>query len=525
MKKAITGIFPFDASAKTVTLSTLTGFTPEKLYAIINIPAAQLIYAVGQPAYGAAFNSGVLTLTYDTTAMSDSDELMVIYEADDQPRFTRIGFSEVGSGLVGKAASALEIRQLGAGMSVDQIGGNLVLTAGTTAKSETVIRSRRAHTGAVLARIKTILSQRIANQVFRYELADLVGDDLPYTINSATSVTVSFPATNPFTAVNVGQSIRMSCITGAAGVPGKYAIASVSGLDVTFTVVGWPASGSGTLTLYGWNFFQLEYSGTTSANSFYDTARRGWSSGNTTVVGFTSGSPGHVIQLANDCMTATVSDGLVASNTSYQWTNRATRVENIPDPDVEMYVWIIMQNGTTAPASTTTWTIGFAQLEEQDIAKVKIGGADPTGMHAMPVQVMGGSTSTTLQGSSQVVGDVGFQLRANATGAASIRHVVSAATTNALNIKATAGRVIGWSLANTSAVWQYVKLHNSATTPTAGAGVVITIAIPPSSVVHASYPVGIGFSAGIGHTIVTDAADAGTTATTLGAVIGDLFYA
>jgi hypothetical protein len=56
-----------------------------------------------------------------------------------------------------------------------------------------------------------------------------------YTINSATSVTVTFPTTNPYTAANVGQSLRLSVIAGAAGIPGRYAIASVSGLTVTFT--------------------------------------------------------------------------------------------------------------------------------------------------------------------------------------------------------------------------------------------------------------------------------------------------
>ena len=79
---------------------------------------------------------------------------------------------------------------------------------------------------------------------------------------------------------------------------------------------------------------------------------------------------------------------------------------------------------------------------------------------------------------------------------------------------------------NTTASWQYVKLHNSATAPTAGAGVVMTIGIPPNGANN--MPVGagsIGFSAGIGRTIVTGSADTDATATTAGAVVGDLFYA
>ena len=119
-----------------------------------------------------------------------------------------------------------------------------------------------------------------------------------------------------------------------------------------------------------------------------------------------------------------------------------------------------------------------------------------------------------------------MQYRANATGAATIKHIVSAASTNATNAKTAAGRVVGWSFVNTTASFQYVKLHNTAGTPTAGASVVMTIAIPPSGVNN--MPVGagsIGFATGIGYTIVTGSADADATATTAGAVVGDLFYA
>jgi hypothetical protein len=310
------------------------------------------------------------------------------------PVFMRAGFAEVGSGIVGKAAEEFTLLQTGSGMTVNQSSGNLVITTGTTANSETVIRSIDTFSGSLLARLKVILSQRIANQTFRYELADLIGAALSYTINSATSVTVTFPTTNPFTAANVGQSVRLSRITGAAGIPGRYAIASVSGLTVTFTVAAWPASGSGTLTLYGWNYIQLEYSGTTATNASFDAQRRGWNSGNTTATINTTASPGHVGQISFDVFTTGFSDALVASNTGYQWTNRASRIENVPDPDTVLYLFIVVQNGSTAPASTTTLTTGFIQIEDQGRQKIRVASSDPVGSHALPVQVLGGALGT-----------------------------------------------------------------------------------------------------------------------------------
>lgn len=310
------------------------------------------------------------------------------------PAFMRAGFAEVGSGIVGKAAEDFTLLQTGSGMTVNQSAGNLVITTGTTVNSETVIRSIDTFSGSLLARLKVILSQRIANQIFRFELADLIGEELSYTINSATSITVTFPSVNPFTAANVGQSVRLSQITGAAGIPGRYAIASVSGLTVTFTVAAWPASGSGTLTLYGWNYIQLEYSGTTATNASFDAQRRGWNSGNTTATINTTASPGHVGQLNFDVFAAGFSDALVASSTGYQWASRASRIENVPDPDTVLYLFIVVQNGSTAPASTTTLTAGFIQIEDQGRQKIRVASSDPVGSHALPVQVLGGDLAT-----------------------------------------------------------------------------------------------------------------------------------
>ena len=93
------------------------------------------------------------------------------------PLFWRVGFAESGAGLQGLAAAEMTLIQTGAGMTVNQTGGNLVITTGTTVNSETVLRSNLAFKGALLARYKAILSQRISNQTFRFELAELRGDD------------------------------------------------------------------------------------------------------------------------------------------------------------------------------------------------------------------------------------------------------------------------------------------------------------------------------------------------------------
>lgn len=147
---------------------------------------------------------------------------------------------------------------------------------------------------------------------------------------------------------------------------------------------------------------------------------------------------------------------------------------------------------------------------------------------AFPVSIQGTATVSFTQpalvAGAALIGDVGVQYRATASGLSGL-HLVSAATTNSTLVKNAAGKVTGWYFGNTTATWQYVKLHNQTTAPTAGSGVVRTIAIPPNGVASFFSEGGITFATGIGLTVVTGAADTDATATTLNAVVGELFFA
>ncbi|CAB4155940.1 hypothetical protein UFOVP670_45 [uncultured Caudovirales phage] len=438
------------------------------------------------------------------------------------------GFAESGSGLL---ATEMTQRRAGTGVTVSQSSSNLVIAAGTTANSEYLARSVASFRGAFIQRHKTILSSRIVNNNFHVMMADIVGEGLACTINSATSITVTKVA-HGFTAENVGQFMFVGAINGAAGLPGRYEIASVPSVDtINFTVAGWPASGSCTVDLFGWNYIRSLYTGTTATSANIDAQRRGWNSGDTTATINTTASPGHVMNVAADGRNIYWADTLVASATAPAITTRGSRFENIPDDDVDLYLYIWSQNGTTAPASSTSWTIRFLSLEDNANVPTYIAGVRPIG-GAAPLPVAGsvsasvsGTVAANLGAGTNVIGDVGQQYRANAAGAASGAHIVSAATTNATVVKNAAGRLLGWSLANTNAAWRYVKLHNQTTTPTAGTGVVRTIAIPPNGVREIAIEGGIAFTTGIALTTVTGAADADATAVGLNDIVGDLFFA
>jgi hypothetical protein len=444
-----------------------------------------------------------------------------------------VSFSDVGASVI---SSQFVTPQTGTGVSYSQANGALAIVAGTTTNQEFFSRSVQNWRGAMRLKFSIVASQRIANNNLAVMLADLVGEGLTVTINSATSITVA-QSGHAFTSTSVGQFVHVGKIVGAAGVPGRYAIASVvAGVSYNLTVAGWPASGSCTATIFGHSYVRNLVTGTTAGNINVDAQRRGWAQGDTVATINTTASPGTIITCELTGREVFWADQLRATTTTPTVVVRANRLENIPDDNLDLYLFIWSFNGTAAPASSTTWTMSFCNIEKFANMPVYIQGNRANGaMNPLPVTQSGTVTVSgtvtanigtgSIAAGTNLIGDVGHQYRGSATGAASGAHLVSAATTNATIVKASAGRVLGWALANTTAAWRYVKLHNQTTTPTAGTGVVRTIAIPPNGLAQMKLEGGITFATGIGLTTVTGSADADTAAVGVGDIVGDIFFA
>ena len=116
------------------------------------------------------------------------------------------------------------------------------------------------------------------------------------------------------------------------------------------------------------------------------------------------------------------------------------------------------------------------------------------------------------------------QINPGTTGGLTPYHLVSAATTNATNIKASAGQVYGWYIYNSNAAARKVVFHNTAGTPTAGASVFFSLVIPASSGANVEFTNGIAFSTGIAITTVTGLADSDAVAVAANDLIINIFY-
>jgi len=312
-------------------------------------------------------NSSPVVISSDQTSSvpaARNSEGVIVTPA--QQNLFRTSFAKTLSGIDSEVFEAIRV---GAGQTVAQSSGNLVVTTGTTVNSETILRSKTNFVGNLISRIQTILSQRIANQTFFFELVDVIGDDLVAVASSATSLTVTIP-NNPFTSENIGQSMYVGKLSGGlAGIPNRYAIASVSGNNVTFTVSGFTIS-SGTVSLFGWNYYHAAYSGTVATNGLYDSQRKGWNSGDSTVTLNSTSAPGTMLVMGNEDGNAWIADQLVASSAVTSITQRGSRVINLPDEFTNLYFQIRVLNGSVAPASSTTLTVGTISVENYSATPV-----------------------------------------------------------------------------------------------------------------------------------------------------------
>jgi hypothetical protein len=409
-----------------------------------------------------------------------------------------VSFSEVGASVI---SNQFVTPQTGTGVSYNQASGALAIVAGTTTNQEFFTRSVQNWRGAMRLKFSIVSSNRIVNNNLAVMLADLVGEGLTVTINSATSITVT-QAGHAFTATSVGQFVQIGRIVGANGVPGRYAIASVvAGVSYNLTVAGWPASGSCTATVFGHSYVRNLVTGATATAINVDAQRRGWAQGDTAATINTTASPGTIITSELTGREVFWADQLRASTTTPTVTVRANRLENIPDDNLDLYLFIWSFNGTTAPASSTTWTMSFCTIEKFANMPVYLQGNRANGaMNPLPISVIGTATVSgtvtvnALPAGTNAIGDVGIQYRANATGAASFVSVMSPATPAVGTIKAAAGRLLGCVLQNSAAALRSVKVFN-ATAPTLGTtAALFEIDLPANGTVQFDFPGGLAFA-------------------------------
>lgn len=194
-----------------------------------------------------------------------------------------------------------------------------------------------------------------------------------------------------------------------------------------------------------------------------------------------------------------------------QATITAAGIYGVPTP--ARYLRLRLSTATTA--GTTTLRVAGFQHPSPFVYNTRVSGIDST-------------VTVAAAAGTAAIGDVGVQYRANATGGASLVSVLSPATPAAATVKASAGRLIGWQLQNSSAALRSVKFFN-ATAPTLGTtSAIFEVDIPAGGRSEINLSGGIGaFSTACTYSVTSAKGLTDNTATGLVAndVSGCIFFA
>jgi len=164
------------------------------------------------------------------------------------------------------------------------------------------------------------------------------------------------------------------------------------------------------------------------------------------------------------------------------------------------YAWEASVNGlsfvrvraTAHTSGTATWKFQRGSYATEPIPAAQISGTQP-----VSGTVTANIGTGAIAAGTNAIGDMGIQYRANATGAATVTNVLSPATPTGQSIKASAGRLLGFSLVNVNAATRWLKVFNATTVTPGTTSALFEIALPPNQQVFVSLEGGMAFSTGI----------------------------
>jgi hypothetical protein len=137
-------------------------------------------------------------------------------------------------------------------------------------------------------------------------------------------------------------------------------------------------------------------------------------------------------------------------------------------------------------------------------------------------------TDTASIGLVPTVGGV-FGTANTVTNGATIHRLIGTASVNNTLVKASAGKLVGGQISNSTATIEYIKFYNKATAPVAGTDVpVLTLAVPANACIDLGSifgVYGVSFTTGIGFAVTGLSPDTDTTAITAGGVVVNLLFA
>lgn len=476
--------YTFDASAKTITIS---GFTPvlEYITTIINITDNILIYSVTNIALKGTLASQVITLQYDTTTMSDTDELQIQYNDPAYIQPTSLASIPLASDAATQTTLAAVLAKITADPATQTtlaaILAKIIAAPSTEAKQDSIITLLTTLAGldySTEAKQDTIISGLAS-------IAAALGG----TLGIAGTVTA-----------NAGTNLNTSALALESG--GNLA-AILAKLSADPSTAALQTTGNSTLSS-----ILAKIIATPATEAKQDTLIAKDFATQTTLAAV-------LAKIIASPATEAKQDTLIAKDFATQTTLAAILAKIIAAPSTEAK----QDTGNTALAAIQT----AIQLLDNAVSG---NGYNITQMNGANVTMGNGASGTGVQRvtiASDSTGVIGL-LPKTSGGLTTFRSIDVDETEE--EIKATAGQLFGWFIYNNAATTIYVKFYNAtAANVTVGTTTpVITVPIPAGAGANVEYTNGVAFSTAITIAATTGVADNNTGAPAANDIVANIFY-
>lgn len=191
------------------------------------------------------------------------------------------------------------------------------------------------------------------------------------------------------------------------------------------------------------------------------------------------------------------------------------------------------------PGTATTWNVGGTVAVSGSVAVTGTfwQATQPVSLAALPAlatgsNVVGGVTQSgtwTVQPGNTANSTPWLTTDTPATsGGLAMSATISAASTNATSVKASAGQVYGIEVFNTNAAARFLKLYNKASAPTVGTDTPVKVLTIPGNAAGAgmviSFDKGLAFGTGIAFALTTGVANSDTGAVAANELVVNIDY-
>lgn len=181
-----------------------------------------------------------------------------------------------------------------------------------------------------------------------------------------------------------------------------------------------------------------------------------------------------------------------------------------------------MANNIDITAGSGT-TVATDDISGSHYQRIKL--TDGTEDSSTPVSTGNGVAANGIRVTVASDCDGQIALAPHTTNGLTTYHRVATTSTNAVNVKASAGQVYVINVSNHAIAMRKLAFHDTSGTPTAGSSVFFSIVVEAMQSIQLTIPHGIVFSSGIGITTVTGVADSNSTGVTADDMVINIWYA